>query len=320
MKRTARCLIVTLAAMLSGCGAQSLLLGTDGETLFIVSDALTVPGREVDLRARLLVGDLLEAKPGYVIRFHEPGGELYRVAETDADGVALAAYAPEAPGDYVFRIEVAPAGLDTPPPEPRDLLVACRERRTRMVIVDMDKTVVASGFDTVLVGDPEPMPNSADLLKELAQDHTIVYLTHRPEYFGPKSKAWLREQGYPRGPVILSSVSGFISGSGTFKTRQIAGMKELFPRIEIGIGDKLSDARAYYDNGLESFLILPIPEDGDAEEYEALAIEVSELPSEIHVVFDWREIEQTLKEGRAFPPSRMVQHLEELAQRKEAEE
>ncbi len=311
-----RCTMLTalaaLAAGAAGCGAQGIILGTEGTYLLTVRDVVTPPGKEVSLVARFQEGDLLRGRQGRVIRFRR-GDDLLKAAETDADGVARVAFTPEAPGDYVFTVEVAAAGLPDEPPTPRDLLVACRPPDEPMAVVDLDKTVVASGFHTVLLGNPKPMEGSVEVLKRLAADRTILYLTHRPDYFGPKSKGWLWARGYPRGPVLLSTVGSFLAGSGTYKREMIEGLKKDFAKIEIGIGDKFSDVEAYHASGLTSILILPVPEDPAAEDLETLAEQVADLPEAIHVVTGWDQVEAILFDGQSYPPGPMAKDLRNRA-------
>ncbi len=64
------------------------------------------------------------------------------------------------------------------------------------------------------------------------------------------------QDNYPVGPVLLSDIGGFFRGSGAFKTSALRELRKRFTNIEIGIGDKISDARSYYDNYMQSFLII----------------------------------------------------------------
>jgi len=319
MNRLAMLAALAASALATGCGAQQLILGTEGEYLVTVRDVLASPGKEVDLVARFQEGDLLRGRQGHVVHFKRDG-VLVKAAETDDDGEARATFTPETPGDDVFTVEVSPVGLPGDPPPPRELLVACRAPGTPIAVVDLDKTVVASGFHTVLLGNPEPMAGSVDVLKRLVADHTVVYLTHRPDYFGPKSKAWLWASGYPRGPVLLSSVGSFLKGSGTYKSDMIRTLKDTFSRVEIGIGDKISDVEAYHANGLKAILILPVPDAPSSKDLEALADEVAALPAAIHVVRGWDAVEAILFAGKSYPPAAMAGDLRARAAKKARDE
>jgi len=303
--------LCVLAIVLSGCGAQSMILDSQGAYLLTVTDVLARPTQTVSLRAKLQGGDLLRPQAGYVIRFFQDGGPII-AAQTNSDGLAEAHFTPQSQGDYFFTADPASVGFDGPVPKPRKIMVACRPTDARMAIVDLDKTVVASGFHTVLIGKAEPMAGSAEVLERLSATHTIVYLTHRPEYFGPRSKAWLSEHGYPRGPVLLSSTEGFLSGSGQYKREALAGLRKSFSRIEIGIGDKISDAAAYHRNGLKSFLVYQIPSDADAAELSAQIEALSELPEAVQVVENWQQVAKALFADRNYPRSAMQAKLLQL--------
>jgi len=309
---TALLAALSASALAGGCGAQEQLLGSSGAYLPTAGDALALPGRAVDLHAQLRAGDLLRGQAGWDIRFYRDG-ELFKVAETDDDGEAVVSFTPPAAGDYVFTVAAAPGGLADDPPPPQMLLLACRAPDTPLAVVDLDKTVVASGFEAVLLGSPKPMSGSREVLRRLAEGHTIVYLTHRPDYFANKSKAWLRDNGYPAGPLLLSTLGGFLGGSGRFKAETLERLKQRFGRVEIGIGDKVSDARAYHDNGMKAILILHLPAPGDAPAMEALAGELDSLPKDVHVVTDWQQVSEVLAGRADHPPAAMARRLRDLA-------
>ena len=216
MKLLSLVVVVACVGLVGGCGVQSLLLGSDGSQLLTVADALALPGEEVWLQARCQAGDFLKPQSGYVVKFYHDD-RLIQSAETDAAGVASVPFTPTRPGDYRITVEVSAAGMAEKPPKNQDILIACRDARASLVVVDMDKTIVASGFQTVLLGDPTPMARSAEVLAELSKKHSIIYLTHRPDYFGIKSRAWLRDNDFPAGPLLLSSISGFLKGSGALE-------------------------------------------------------------------------------------------------------
>ncbi len=47
------------------------------------------------------------------------------------------------------------------------------------------------------------LPEGAAVAHQLASDHTIVYLTGRPERWRSDTEAWLTEVGLPSGPVYM---------------------------------------------------------------------------------------------------------------------
>jgi len=179
---------------------------------------------------------------------------------------------------------------------------------------------VASGFEQVLIGQARPMPGSPQVMRRLAEKYAIIYLTHRPDYFGPKSKAWLRANDYPAGPLLLSNIGGFLGGSGRFKTRAIGRLRERFANILIGIGDKVSDARAYDDNGMRAFLILDIPESPTPGQLRETAAALASLGPRVQVVTSWSQIERAVFAGGSYPPSEARRMLEQRAKALQAKE
>ena len=194
--------------------------------------------------------------------------------------------------------------------------MACRKSDELAMIVDLDKTLVASGFHLVLIGEPEPMPYSSRVMRRLAEKHSVIYLTHRPDYFGPKSKAWLGKYNYPTRPVLLSDIGGFSSGSAAFKTKAIQQLCSRFKNIRIGIGDKVSDANSYHENEIQTFLIIDIPQAATAEQLRMLAKSLETLPDQVQVVPPWSQIENVLFENGSYPRSEMQRELEKKAEEK----
>jgi len=318
MRRPLRLLVLgCFAALAGGCGTQQILLGTEDSYVFLASDSVALPGETVQLRAQLQQGDLLQDQVGYVVWFKRDG-RIFKAAQTGQDGTAKVSFTPLREGDFAFQAQPAPIGFEQTPPSPQDILVACRRADEPIIVVDLDKTLVASGFSSVLVGQPVPMERSAEVLARIAQDHTIVYLTHRPEYFGPKSKAWLKHHNYPTGPVLLSSVAGFLGGSEAFKTQMLATLQERFSNIQIGIGDKISDAAAYLNNDIRAFLILHVPPNASADQIDTLIEELGRLDERAQVVSGWDEIHEVLFEGKSYPRSAAQQTLSDLAEARRA--
>lgn len=281
--QAAACLVV------GGCAAPGGFLASETSSVFVGHDVLTPPNRAVDLRAQMRGGDFLQGRPGLAVRFYRDG-ELYKVAETDAEGVATVAFTPPAEGNFTFAAEIVPAGITGDVPRPASLLVACRRPQTPIAIIDLDKTVVASGFQDVLIGDPKPMPGSQRVLAELARTHSIVYLTYRPDVFGRESKRWLAAHDYPVGPLLLRGGGSMFSSSGKYKAALLASLKRDFLRLEVGIGDKGSDARAYHDNGLKAILVHSAPQSASPTERRREAKELESLPPGVNVVTNWSEV------------------------------
>jgi hypothetical protein len=302
---------LTGLVLLGGCGLGKTFFGAQGEYLLYGTDALTLPGEEATLEVRLAKGDFLDDQAGVPIIFTHRGEQIAREV-TDAQGTARLTVGHSRAGDYFYQARVAKdAVLEEPLPEgiSAEMLIRCRQADERLMVVDLDKTVVASGFDEVLVGDPQPMSDSADVLRRCNERWDIVYLTHRPEYFRTKSRQFLETHGFPTGPLLLSRLSGFVRGSGAYKRKVLESITARFNAVQVGVGDKYSDVEAYHAYGLRSYLILPDRSGMDREDLEDMLGELQALPGEIQTVDNWRQVERGLFDGREYPVSGTIEEI-----------
>ena len=201
---------------------------------------------------------------------------------------------------------------------PATVVVAAREPNTPVVVIDLDHTLVDAPFWRVLVGMGGPMAGSVEVVRRLGEEYQVLYLTHRPDIMTQRSKEWLVEHGYPVAPMRVSTISQAIGGSGRYKAAALAELMEEFKRVEIGIGDKLSDAEAYVQNGMTAYLI-PHYDAGDAGEVLEMAEAIRELgqrvedmEAQLQVVDGWAEVEAGIFEGERFEAGAFSGELERL--------
>lgn len=327
-------LAACLAAALLGAGTAAIhSSGLDGlvdqvrerlGTVLLASDLLVEPGQEVTLSASLRHGLRLEGVEGKRVQF-VLGDTLIGEVRTNKNGdVAVKWKAPDKAGDSVVRVRLntddqPSTSLLRPDPygpvEDVELRVSARPKETKFAVVDLDKTLVASGFMKVLAGEAKPIPGAALVMQRIAKVQTILYLTQRPDFLGAASKRWLIENGFPPGPVLTSNAGTMTTGSGQFKNTRLAEVKRTFPNLVVGIGDKFSDAKAYADNGLRPILILQVDwSEDEAEPYEKLAADLAALPDSVQVVTNWSQIASILFEGAAFPKQDMEKRLRQVIQ------
>ena len=135
---------------LGGCINLSKYLHESPEGYLLQTyDVLTPPKEKVALRVRLQRGAFFSDQQGAPVEFRL-NGRSFAQAITDDEGYAAAGFIPPAAGDYVFDV----SALDAKKHEPAgsaQLLVACRKSSQPMMIVDLDKTLVASGMGHVLI-------------------------------------------------------------------------------------------------------------------------------------------------------------------------
>lgn len=318
-----RTIAACLAAVLLAGGAATIPAGLGDlvdqvrerlGTVLLVGDLLVEPGQEVTLSASLRHGLRLEGVAGKRVQF-VLGDTLLAEVRTDKNGDAAVKWkAPDKPGDHVVRVRLNADDQPSTPVEDAELRVAARPKDAKFAVVDLDKTLVASGFIHVLTGDAKPMPGAAAVMQRLAKDQTIVYLTQRPDFLGVLTKRWLLSNGFPPGPVLTSTAGTLMIGSEPYKHTRLAEMKRTFPNLVVGIGDKFSDAKVYAASGLRPILILQVDwSEDEAEGYEKLAAELAALPDSVQVVMNWSQIASILFEGAAFPKLDMEKRLRQVA-------
>lgn len=300
-------LLLLLSTYAGGCSWIPNALGMRNGHLVQTQDVLTLPGEKVVLQVRLESGTFLSDERNRTVRFLL-NGQTHDIAVTDREGFAEAVFVPSLPGNYLFQIDVPAIGNANAWPE-ADLLVTCLSSEAPITVIDLDGTLMPPAFGKVLAGNPEPLPEARQVLARLAEDRTILYLTHRPERFGPKSKTWLREHGFPRGPVLLAETDQLITGSNRYKSGRLRDLLSRFPNISLGIGDQISDAMAYRQNGLQAILIYHVHDPDDPDDVREQAMRIGELPEGVQVVWDWLEVQAVLWEGKTYPPGRMKDEL-----------
>jgi len=296
--------------------AGQVFLASEHGVLFYAFDTLAYPGQPVDLAARAQAVKNMKGIKGLTVSFVE-GDEPVAVATTDGNGLAKVSWTPPKEGDYKLKAVITgrPEGVseDVLKVSPSPLLVAARDKESEFVVIDLDHTVVDSSFFHVLLGNPTPMAGSVDVAKRISESYSIIYLTHRPDLLARKSKDWLARHKYPDGPLLVSELRDAFGDSGKFKTAKLKAVKKSYGNVKIGIGDKLSDAQAYVDNGLIAYLIPHYKEKPDDMQKMAGSIRKLDGRGRLNVVDGWREIEMGVFKGRKYNPSAYAGRLDRRA-------
>ena len=296
--------------------AERITIGAEKGILFYAYDVLTYPGEQTELVARVHNARNLADIPGVTVTFFHNDTEV-GAAVTDGEGMARVDVLPDAAGDYYFTAKITnvtdemPEGLLTV--KPTLLVVSAREKETAFVVVDLDHTTVGSSFFTVLTGQAEPMADAQKVLRAIGKQYSLIYLTHRPEEMGITTKQWLIDHEFPRAPLLMAELRQSIGSSGEFKTERIAEIREAFPGLAIGIGDKLSDAEAYLANDMTAYLIPHYDDDREDMRDMARQIDAMTQTDRLNVVDTWAEIEVGIFHKIAYPAAKYTQRLRRRA-------
>jgi hypothetical protein len=251
-----------------------------------VDDAVIMGDRKSRLAAfveREAGGLIRKDVEGATVRFYVGEDEIGR-EKTDEDGRArIDRRLPPNTRQYDARSVVAGAELQS-----AGRVFEWDERRV-VIAVDIDHTIERTEYKELLSDEEDgsdPVKRSVETLNNLARDFHIVYLTGRPRFLLEKTRAWLREREFPEGPIVTAKGLGDALRPGEFKRKQLEDMRDHWPTLLIGIGDKATDADAY---GANKMLALAVPPKKSREAFGPHTI----------VLRDWKALAQFFDANRA---------------------
>lgn len=126
-------------------------------------------------------------------------------------------------------------------------LILSNNNEKPLTICDIDHTIVNFSFFRFLFGKRlYPIKGAKDTLNSLQNNYHLIYLTHRDKRFSALTKKWLKIHQIPFGPVFFWSINEDPFLSAKYKIRALQKIQEQSKlSLEIGIGDRLSDMKAY---------------------------------------------------------------------------
>jgi hypothetical protein len=239
---------------------------------------------------------------GAVIAFYLKG-EMVASEMTDRSGTARAPWKPKRAGRYRFQARVLeiPDSTGLPPGDvpPLDFVVCVCAPGESIVMADLDYCVYASRAKRVWLSSTRPEPGAAAALGNIARKHLVVYKTIDAREQSPATQQWLRKNGFPPGPVMLS----------------IKGLKN----VKAAVCGKEDEARELCSRGVNTFFL----EDFDSDDPEDLfddARRLDRMNRRLNVVTRWSQAERGIIQGLRFPPSALARELRQRARRIQAEE
>jgi len=247
-------------------------------------DSLIKPGEKCHLSAKLEHDGPLGVNPdmrGYELAFEgKPFGR--RTARTGRDGVATVEIELDAAAGTRFSVDVVFSGSTRHQPAAAAAEVFIWSEKARILVTDIDHTI--SDFSQLKVPfvDNQNIPILPDadvVLSRLSRDYHIVYLSARDDALYGKTKAWLKLHAFPPGPFFCRDYR-IGQSQEAFKTQFLAGFTQRFTHVEVGVGDRPSDAHTYLSVGMQSIMIDP---EGKKS-----------FPEGTIVVGSWKEVERRL--------------------------
>ncbi len=236
----------------------------DGAPHHSAVDPVVNPHQPITLDGKFAYGtfsrDLQHERVHVWVRFDDCHWTQVGVGDTDGDGrvsVAVPVAEPLAPGRYAYRMVVG-----------GDLSAARGEiwvvpPNKQAVVFDIDGTLTVSDrelFEEILLGhDPEPYAGGVDVTARYAeQGYLVVYMTGRPYFLNPASRAWLERHGYPPGPLrttdSVADTAPTRSFVGAYKLAWLQHLRDPFDgpglHLTYAYGNATTDICAYAEAGV----------------------------------------------------------------------
>jgi hypothetical protein len=138
------------------------------------------------------------------------------------------------------------------------------EKGRTIVAVDIDGTISETEYGDLVFeeedNESEAVKRSQRALAVLADDFHIVYVTARPRSLMKKTRTWLAAEGFPSGPVVMAARLRDTIRQAHFKRRLLKDLRDDWPNLLIGIGDRQTDSEAYGATGMLTIIVDLDPE------------------------------------------------------------
>jgi phosphatidate phosphatase PAH1 len=152
-------------------------------------------------------------------------------------------------------------------------VIGSSEDNGRIFMASPTDPIIVTDIDEVLSDLPEvqvPFKSNAntkategsiEALKSLAPKARIIYLTARDNSLFSKTRAWLRLNGFPSGPVFVWNwnLKNYLGLSReeqrAYKAKFLEDLKKRFPHIVAAIGNRSHDAQAFIDAGVPAYIL-----------------------------------------------------------------
>lgn len=138
--------------------------------------------------------------------------------------------------------------------------------QTKSVISDIDGTLTrddAEFLSQLSNNALIPLQNeAADAMMQAWDDKgfAVTYLTARPNEFRWLSRVWLREEGFPFGPMETAETFVYGASAREYKGRFVTAMHALNYEFAAAYGNAESDVQAYADGGIPKAVTFTINE------------------------------------------------------------
>lgn len=216
-------------------------------------DGLTSPGNAVTLRAKFERTYTSFFRPdirGKTVSF-KVNGLSVGSSKTDSQGIASISYTPASDGALDWSATLVSKSFTV-----RGRLTVL-PRASKCVVFDIDGTISdLPDWQVPFKGaTAKAFPNSPELVRELAREYHVIYLTARDDFLRPETEAFMALHNLPMGTVIYNEFGRvddpanglqLVPGNhGKFKASVLRKLQSIGLDIVAGIGNADTDAEAY---------------------------------------------------------------------------
>lgn len=233
-----------ITAAMCGCGAGHVIYAED-----VVITAGQSSRFSAFVQSRLHHGDVI----GVPVSFAS-NGKLIGRARTDSDGRASIVL----PIQNEMGAYQAHTVVDGHRYQATGNVYRWDPTRT-ILAIDLDETISRTSYSdlffTEMVDRSPVVKDSPAVLRQLSKDYQLLYMSARPRWLHTKTKRWLDDEGFPKGPILHANGFEACFRQEYYKRLMLAGFKSEHPNLLVGIGDKGVDERAYGDNDMLAIIL-----------------------------------------------------------------
>lgn len=237
--------------MVAGCP----LLAGCGPALLTAEDVVVLPGQQAQLTAFIDSKYLKQSVVGANVTF-QVNCKRVGQARTDEEGrAAVSAEIDEYATTYQAR-----AVIDGRIVQGNGRIFHWDLSRT-VVAVDVDDTISHTNYSDLFIAEYDatspPLENAPQVLGELAHKFRILYVSARPRWLHDKTKVWLDDHNFPRGPILHAPGFEGCFRQTYYKKQLLSQFQSRYPNLLIGVGDNIKDDVAYGDHRMLAVILSP---------------------------------------------------------------
>lgn len=229
-------------------------------------EQVTTVGVPIDVKIRferdLGLGMFNPNVSGLPVKFYLGlNGELLNSVLTNGDGIAKVNFLATQTGRFLIIGEIEDAESSY---RPIEIPVFVFEPTERVIVSDIDGTL--SNLPEYLIpiksADAPTFPDAPEVLNWISKCAHVIYLTNRDQFLYSATKQFLTLREFPIGPLLMNRYTEWEDfpiekdpmRAALFKRDVLLSLKDKGLTVELGLGDKNSDAWAYTNSGVESFI------------------------------------------------------------------